>query len=78
LLSNIPQVVTAFYKINKISIQNLLFFLKDHMDEMKMGMQYEKLIGYFSYMFKESNKVTYKKCIGVSGHIAINGVLLNK
>lgn len=77
-LSNIPQVVTAFYKINKIAGHNLLAFLQEHMGEMKMGIQYEKLIGYFSYVFKKSNKVTYKKCLGVSGNIAINGVLLNK
>lgn len=77
-ISNTPQVVTAFYKITRPSAVQLLGFLLDNVDQMKLGMQYEKLIGYFLYLFKKVNKISYKKCIGVSGHIAIDGSLLNK
>lgn len=78
-ISNVPQVVTAFYKINKIAGQELLSFLIENLDQMKLGIQYEKLIGYFLYLFKKSNnKISYKKCVGVSGNIAIDGFLLNK
>lgn len=77
-VSNVLQVVTAFYKITQKSAIQLLGFLLDNVDQMKLGIQYEKIIGYFLYLFKKVNKITYKKCIGVSGHIAIDGVLLYK
>jgi len=77
-LSNLRQVVTAFYKITKPSSSQLLQFLLDNIDQMKLGIQYEKLIGYFLHLFKKVNKITYKKCVGVSGYIAIDGHLLDK
>lgn len=76
--ANIPQVVTAFYKITNASTVKLLEFLLENIDQMKLGIQYEKLIGYFLFKSKKETKITYKKYVGVSGHIAIDGFLLNK
>jgi hypothetical protein len=77
-VSNVPQVVTAFYKINRNISQYLLDFLVDYIDQMELGFQYEKLLGYFLYLFRKRFPITFKSCIGVSGNIAINGFLLNK
>lgn len=79
-LSNIPQVVTAFYKINNETSLLLRDFLIEYLDEMAKGIQYEKLIGYFIYLIRRKchDKIHFKTFIGVSGYIAIDGFLLNK